>query len=112
VRGSGVICGVSRLAGKALKGMIEAHLAGRNEVARDLHQRLLPVIKALMTTAANPIPVKSVLNALGFPAGPFRLPLTPLPEADLERLLTAVREAGELVTTPDRSVRFAGTPTP
>jgi 4-hydroxy-tetrahydrodipicolinate synthase len=112
VGGYGVICVVSHLAGRAVKTMIEAYLEGRNDVARDIHQRLLPVIKALMTTASNPIPVKSVLNALGFPAGPFRLPLAPLPEADLERLLTVVREAGELVTTPDRSVRFAGTPTP
>src|ERR1700737_162857 len=108
VGGYGVICVVSHLAGRAVKTMIEAYLEGRNDVARDIHQRLLPLIKALMTTASNPIPVKSVLNALGFPAGPFRLPLAPLPDGDLERLQTVVREAGELVTTPDRSVRLAG----
>jgi 4-hydroxy-tetrahydrodipicolinate synthase len=63
-----------------------------------IHGRLVPLIKALMTTAANPVPLKSVLNALGFPAGPFRLPLTPLPAPERERVLDAVREAGELVT--------------
>jgi 4-hydroxy-tetrahydrodipicolinate synthase len=111
VGGHGVICVVSHLAGRAMKDMIEAHLEGQNDVARDIHQRLLPVIKALMTTASNPIPLKSVLNALGFPAGPFRLPLAPLPEADLERVMEAVRSAGDLITTARGSGTFAGAPT-
>lgn len=98
VGGYGVICVVSHIAGSAMKRMIEAHLAGRNEEARSIHQRLLPVIRALMTTASNPQPVKSVLNALGFPAGPFRLPLVPLSEAELDRVMGVVRGAGELVS--------------
>ncbi|HZU18406.1 MAG TPA: 4-hydroxy-tetrahydrodipicolinate synthase [Candidatus Dormibacteraeota bacterium] len=98
VGGYGVICVVSHLAGSAMKRMIEAHLAGRNDEARSIHHRLLPLIKALMTVSSNPVPVKSALNALGFPAGPFRLPLTPLPRADLDRVLEAVRAAGDLVT--------------
>ena len=88
------------MAGPAMKAMIEAFLEGENEKARDIHLRLVPVIKALMTTASNPIPIKQVVNRLGFPAGPFRLPLTPLPEADLERLMGIVREAGELISLP------------
>jgi 4-hydroxy-tetrahydrodipicolinate synthase len=111
VGGYGVICVVSHLAGRAVKTMIEAHLEGRNDVARDIHQRLLPLIKALMTTASNPIPVKSVLNALGFPGGPFRLPLAPLPDGDLERLMGVVRGAGDLITTPGRYLGFVGAPT-
>jgi 4-hydroxy-tetrahydrodipicolinate synthase len=98
VGGYGVICVVSHLAGSAMKRMIEAYLGGRNDEARSIHHRLLPLIKALMTVASNPVPVKSVLNALGFPAGPFRLPLTPLPQADLERVLETVRAAGDLIT--------------
>ena len=98
VGGYGVICVVSHIAGSSMKAMIEAHLAGRNEEARRIHLGLLPVIKALMTTASNPVPVKSVLNALGFPAGPFRLPLVPLPQADLDRVLGVVRGAGDLIT--------------
>ena len=98
VGGHGVICVISHLAGSAMKAMIEAYAAGRNEEARRIHLGLLPVMQALMTTAPNPVPLKSVLNALGFPAGPFRLPLVPLPPADLERVLEVVRGAGELVT--------------
>ena len=100
VGGYGVICVVSHIAGPAMKTMIEAFLDGQTERARLIHSRLLPVIKALMTTASNPIPIKQVVNRLGFPAGPFRLPLTPLPEADLDRLMAVVKEAGELISLP------------
>jgi 4-hydroxy-tetrahydrodipicolinate synthase len=78
--------------------MIEAHIKGENDVARRIHLGLLPVIKALMTTAANPVPIKSVVNAMGFSAGPFRLPLVPLTKEQLESVMSIVREAGDLIT--------------
>ncbi len=98
VGGYGVICVVSHVAGRAMKSMIEAYRSGEVETAREIHLGLLPVIKALMTTASNPIPIKSVLNAMGFPAGPFRLPLAPLPQEQLESVLKTVRGAGELIS--------------
>jgi 4-hydroxy-tetrahydrodipicolinate synthase len=75
VGGYGVICVVSHLAGRAMKS-----------------------IKTLMTTASNPIPVKSAINALGFPAGPFRLPLTPMPTEDLDRVMKSIQGAADLIT--------------
>jgi dihydrodipicolinate synthase/N-acetylneuraminate lyase len=51
-----------------------------------------------MTTAANPVPIKSALNAMGFPAGPFRLPLVPLTKDQLEAVMLTVRAAGDLIT--------------
>src|SRR3979409_403138 len=81
VGGYGVICVVSHIAGPAMKAMIEAFLEGETEKARQIHGRLVPVIRALMTTASNPIPIKQVVNRLGFPPGPFPLPRKPLPEA-------------------------------
>ncbi|MDQ6719627.1 MAG: 4-hydroxy-tetrahydrodipicolinate synthase [Candidatus Dormibacteraeota bacterium] len=98
VGGYGVICVVSHIAGRSMKRMIEAQARGENEVARKIHLGLLPVIKSLMTTAANPVPIKSVLNAMGFPAGPFRLPLVPLTKDQLEAVMLTVRTAGDLVT--------------
>ena len=98
VGGYGVICVISHIAGSSMKAMIEAYAAGRNTDARRIHHGLLPVMNALMTTAPNPVPLKSVLNALGFPAGPFRLPLVPLPPADVERVLGVVRSGGDLIT--------------
>jgi 4-hydroxy-tetrahydrodipicolinate synthase len=98
VGGHGVICVVSHIAGRSMKKMIDAYTRGDNELAKKMHQGLLPVIKALMTTAANPVPIKSVLNAMGFPAGPFRLPLVPLTKDQLESVMLTVREAGDLIT--------------
>jgi dihydrodipicolinate synthase/N-acetylneuraminate lyase len=56
------------------------------------------VIKTLMTTAANPVPIKSVINAMGFPAGPFRLPLVPLTDEQLKSVMQTIREAGDLIS--------------
>ena len=98
VGGYGVICVVSHIAGRSMKAMIEAFIEGRTDIAMKIHQGLLPVIKTLMTAAANPVPLKSVLNELGFPAGPFRLPLTPLPKEDLSRVMKVIEDAGDLIT--------------
>jgi len=98
VGGYGVICVVSHLAGGSMKRMIEAYLAGDTETARAIHLRLAPVINALMTTAANPVPLKGVINELGFNAGPFRLPLTPLPAEELAKVMKVVKDAGDVIT--------------
>jgi 4-hydroxy-tetrahydrodipicolinate synthase len=102
VGGYGVICVTSHLAGTAVKTMIDAYLEGRNDVATGIHHRLLPVITTLMTAASNPIPVKTALNRLGFPAGPFRLPLTPMDDAASARVMKVVEDAGDLVTFKPR----------
>ena len=96
--GYGVICVVSHIAGRSIKKLIDAYIGGDNDTARQIHLGLLPVIKTLMTTAANPVPIKSVLNAMGFSAGPFRLPLVPLTDDQLKSVLQTIREAGDLIT--------------
>jgi 4-hydroxy-tetrahydrodipicolinate synthase len=98
VGGHGVICVVSHIAGASMKRLIESYLASDNDTARGIHLGLLPVIKTLMTTVANPVPVKSVMNALGFPAGPFRLPLVPLTDEQLHMVMQVVKQAGDLIT--------------
>ena len=98
VGGYGVICVVSHIAGRSMRKLIDAYSKGDNDAAQKIHLGLLPVIKSLMTTAANPVPIKSVLNAIGFPAGPFRLPLVPLTDEQLKSVMQTVREAGELIT--------------
>ena len=107
VGGYGVICVVSHIAGKSMARLIEAFGKAENDVARDIHLGLLPVIKLLMTTAANPVPIKSVLNAMGFPAGPFRLPLVPLTDEQLKSVMKTILEAGELITFAKPGVKVA-----
>jgi len=98
IGGYGVICVVSHIAGASMKKLVESYLNSDAETARRIHLGLLPVIKTLMTTASNPVPIKSVLNAMGFPAGPFRLPLVPLTEEQLKAVMETVRDAGDLIT--------------
>ena len=105
--GHGVICVVSHIAGRSMKRMIDAFGKGDNDTARKIHLGLLPVIKALMTTAANPVPIKSVLNASGFPAGPFRLPLVPLTDDQLKSVMKTVHDAGDLITFERHGVKVA-----
>jgi 4-hydroxy-tetrahydrodipicolinate synthase len=96
--GYGVICVVSHIAGRSMRKLIAAYEENDNDEARRIHLGLLPVIKTLMTTAANPVPIKSVLNAMGFPTGPFRLPLVPLTDDQLRSVMQTIREAGDLIT--------------
>jgi 4-hydroxy-tetrahydrodipicolinate synthase len=98
VGGYGVICVVSHIAGRSMKKLIDAYVRADTTVARDIHLGLLPVIKALMTTAANPVPIKSAINAMGFNAGPFRLPLVPLTDEQLKSVMKTIQEAGEFIT--------------
>ena len=90
VGGYGVICVTSHLAGRQMKALIEAYVAGRVDEAAAIHGRLLPLMTALMTVGSNPIPVKHALNAVGFDVGGLRLPLCELDEAASARLLAEV----------------------
>ena len=107
VGGYGVICVVSHIAGRSMKRLIEAYRKGDNEMAQDIHHGLLPVIKALMTTAANPVPIKSVLNEMGFAAGPFRLPLVPLTDDQRASVMKTIKDAGEYITFASPGVKVA-----
>jgi 4-hydroxy-tetrahydrodipicolinate synthase len=98
VGGYGVICVVSHIAGRSMRKLIAAYEENDNDEARRIHLGLLPVIKTLMTTAANPVPIKSAVNAMGFPAGPFRLPLVPLSDDQLKSVMQTIKEAGDLIT--------------
>src|SRR5436309_15428968 len=55
VGGYGVICVVSHIACRSMRKLTDAHSRADNATAQDIHHGLLPVLKALMTTAANAV---------------------------------------------------------
>ena len=89
--GYGVISVLSHLAGLQMQGMIKAFLAGQVEESSQVCRRLLPLIVALMTTATNPVPIKYVLNRIGFRVGRPRLPLVEPDQTVGERIMAEVR---------------------
>jgi 4-hydroxy-tetrahydrodipicolinate synthase len=57
--------------------LLDAFRRGDLAEARRRHARLVPLCRALMGVAANPIPVKTALALLGRGTGELRLPLCP-----------------------------------
>lgn len=91
----GVISVASHVAGRQIRQMIDAFVAGRPTEAAELHGRLLPLFQACFCTT-NPIPVKAAVSLLGLPAGGVRLPLIPADDAVIGKVRAAMRELGLL----------------
>jgi 4-hydroxy-tetrahydrodipicolinate synthase len=85
--GYGIISVASMLVGKQIKEMIDLTVAGKIEAASAIHHHLMPLVNALFIVS-NPIPVKYMLNQVGFRVGKPRLPLV---EPD-EKTASAIRE--------------------
>ena len=72
--GYGIVSVVAHLTGLQVKAMVDKFLSGDTEGAAKIHRHLLPLVNALFLVA-NPIPVKFMLNTIGFNVGKPRLPL-------------------------------------
>ena len=81
----GVVSVASHLAGSEISAMVRAFFDGDLAGALLLHERLLPLCRALFCTT-NPIPVKAALELAGWPVGAPRLPLLPADPAVRQRL--------------------------
>jgi 4-hydroxy-tetrahydrodipicolinate synthase len=88
VGGVGVISVAAHLAGRQIRKMIDAAVAGDAVAARKAHLALAPLCKALFGEP-NPTPVKAAMDALWAPVGKPRLPLVPATPATVK----AVEEA-------------------
>ena len=84
----GVISVVANLAPTLMSQMVEKALDGDYEGARELHYRLLPLMRAVFVET-NPIPVKAALEIMGHRQAHFRLPLV-RPTSEVEAFLRSV----------------------
>jgi 4-hydroxy-tetrahydrodipicolinate synthase len=92
VGGDGVISVVSNEAPAEMSAMIASALDGELDRARDLHYRLLPVMRANFVET-NPVPVKTAMALLGRCPGHLRAPLGPPEDATRETVRDALRAA-------------------
>ncbi|MDX1449146.1 MAG: 4-hydroxy-tetrahydrodipicolinate synthase [Acidimicrobiia bacterium] len=90
----GVVSVISHLAGRQVRAMVDAALAGDMERARELHRLLLPLCWACFVES-NPAPVRSAMGRWWQPVGPPRLPVVPATDetlAEIEAALIQIQE--------------------
>lgn len=91
----GVIAVVSNVMPRQTHELVAAALAGDFARARDLHYRILPLMRALFLET-NPIPVKQAAAFMGKCSPNLRLPLTTMSPGPAERLRAVMKELGLL----------------
>jgi 4-hydroxy-tetrahydrodipicolinate synthase len=95
VGGHGTISTSSNVAPAEIVALVAAARANDMDRAREIHYRLLPLFDALFCET-NPIPLKAALHLMGLIGDEIRLPLTPLMEANRERLQVVLKELGHV----------------
>jgi 4-hydroxy-tetrahydrodipicolinate synthase len=93
--GKGVISTVANAVPREMAELARACLAGDWERGRELQFKLVPLIRAVFLET-NPIPIKAALSLMGKCSPELRLPLTPMGEANLEKLRRAMADFGLL----------------
>ena len=91
--GLGVISVLSNLLPRETSELCHAFLRGDVRTAAAMQFKYHKLIDALFCEV-NPIPVKAAMTRLGFGDGSIRLPLTPMTEANENKLVALMREAG------------------
>ncbi|MFC7218338.1 4-hydroxy-tetrahydrodipicolinate synthase [Streptomyces polyrhachis] len=81
----GFVSVVGHVVAPELRAMLDAHLSGDTRKATEIHQKLLPVFTGMFRTQGV-MTTKAALTLQGLPAGPLRLPLVGLTEAETEQL--------------------------
>lgn len=93
--GKGVISVLSNIAPRQTHEICASYLEGDVKKSAKMQLKAIPLITELFREV-NPIPVKAALNMMGMGAGPLRLPLTEMEEANQAKLKKAMEEYGLL----------------
>ncbi len=91
--GTGVISVAANIVPADIKKLCVYFSQGKLKEARQLHYKLLPLIKALFIET-NPIPIKTALSLLGRCQPDLRLPMCPMGAKNLETLKGALKDYG------------------
>jgi 4-hydroxy-tetrahydrodipicolinate synthase len=91
VGAKGVISVVSNAMPRETHELVAAALADDFTRAREIHFRLLPLMRALFLET-NPIPIKQALAFMGKCTPELRMPLTPMSPAAADKLRSAMKE--------------------
>jgi 4-hydroxy-tetrahydrodipicolinate synthase len=89
--GKGVIATTSNVMPREMHDLAAAGLAGDFARAREIHYKMMPVIRNLFTET-NPIPLKQALALMGRCANELRMPLCPMSAPAAEKLKAAMKE--------------------
>ncbi len=92
--GQGCIAAVGHVLGVEFSRMCSLVWEGKVEEARELHYRVLPLVRALFCEP-NPTAIKQALNWMGVKVGGMRLPLLAMTEKGKETLRAAMVELGK-----------------
>ncbi len=95
IGGEGVISVVANVIPRDVKTMVTAFNEGDLRRAREIHYKMMPLIKA-MFIETNPIPVKTAMGLMGLCEPSLRLPLCEMMPENLAKLKTALKEYGLL----------------
>ncbi|MCC2279214.1 4-hydroxy-tetrahydrodipicolinate synthase [Streptomyces sp. ET3-23] len=98
VGGTGYVSTVANVAGPLLAAALDAFDRGAHAEALRCHQRVLPLVEAMMAAGLpGTVTAKALLTTLGLPAGPVRAPLR---GAGAERVAGLVRAYEGAVGAP------------
>lgn len=91
--GKGVISVLANVAPKYTHEMCAKYFAGDTKGSCKMQLDAIPLIEKLFCEV-NPIPVKKALNLMGMEAGPLRMPLTEMTEANAAKLAEEMKAFG------------------
>ena len=95
IGGTGIISVVANIVPRDVADLVNEFEKGNIKKAKDLHFKLLPLIKAVFIET-NPIPVKTAMGLLGMCAPDLRLPMCSISADNLEKLKKALKDYGLL----------------
>jgi len=78
VGGEGVVSVVGNIVPEDMLALLNAFKSGNIPLAQEMHHKLFPLCRDLLSLATNPIPLKAAMAWLGRDTGSMRLPMTPL----------------------------------